>query len=171
MSMVFFVLLNLAATILLVVVLWKLAHLKVFPVEGKRKVSLLVVYSFVCVLLMLVMNIGVVIQERSVTNLYLPGSVSTKARIWIQDHAPSPPKRGDIGGNIKIVSGGADFFASNRNRLPAEAAARLAEATKLPATVTKLLSPAEEEAYFEAARTIVDVIGALAPPTEEPTKD
>ena len=49
-------------------------------------------------------------------------------------------------------------------------AARLEEATKLPAKVTKLLSPAEEEAYFEAARTIVDVIGSLAPPAEEPAK-
>lgn len=170
MMLALFVLLNVAATLLLVAVLWKLAHLKVFPLEGKRRVSLLAVYAFVCVLLMLVMNIGMVIQERSVTNLHLPGSVSTKARIWMQEHAATPPKRGDIGTNIKLVGDGADFFASNRHRIPAEAAARLEEATKLPAKVTKLLSPAEEEAYFEAARTIVDVIGTLAPPAEEPAK-
>ena len=170
MMMAVFILLNLAATGLLVAVLWKLARLQVHPVQGKRKVSLFAAYAFVCVFLMLAMNIGMVIQERSVTNLHLPGSVSTKARIWTQEHAATPPKRGDIGTNIKLVGDGVDFFAANRHRIPTDAAARLEEATKLPAKVTKLLSPAEEEAYFEAARTIVDVIGSLAPPAEEPAK-
>lgn len=170
--MLLFVLLDILALGVLGAALWKVSQLRTPDLQSKRKASMYVVSAFICVILMLVMNVGVMVQERAGTNLFLPGTVTTKARLWVQANGIPPPQAGDVGRNIKIVGAGIDFYETYKNRIPQEVAARMEPATKLETTVTRLLSPAEERSYFEAAQTFVSAIGSLVPPTdsEEPVK-
>ena len=164
--MFLFVLLDILALGVLGAALWKVSRLRTPDLQGKRKASLYVVSAFICVILMLLMNVGVMVQERGGSNLFLYGTVTTKARLWVQAHGNPPPQSNDIGRNIKIVSAGINFYQNYRNRIPPDVAARMEPATKLAPTVTRLLSPAEERSYFEAAQTFVSTIGSLVPPTE-----
>ncbi|PKO17350.1 hypothetical protein CVU37_07565 [candidate division BRC1 bacterium HGW-BRC1-1] len=164
--MLLFVFLDILVLGVLGAALWKISRLRTPDLYSKRKASLYVVSAFICVILMLILNVGVMVQDRAGTNLFLPGTVATKARVWVQANGNPPPQSDDVGRNIKIVGAGIDFYQTYKNRIPQEIATRMEPAAKLESTVTRLLSPAEERSYFEAAQTFVNAIGSLVPPTE-----
>ncbi len=161
--------LNIILFAALAAVAWRFAALRVANPVAKRKATQALAWALGIGFLSLMTSVGMVIQDWGSVNLHLPGSGTTKARLWVQDRAGQPPEKSQVGRNMKIIADGVAFYKANPGRFSAENAARMDQIATLPTRPTRMLSPAEEGRIYEGARDVFAMISAIAGPTPTPS--
>lgn len=121
--------------------------------------------SALCVLLSAGIATMILVQERTgeVVIAGLSAGADSDARQWLSKNAPQPPTQNQAGDNIRILREGISFINSHPKvgQTPA-AQGVLQRYGTLPARPTRLLRPEEEQAYFEGAQAVYQLISSIA---------
>jgi hypothetical protein len=131
-------------------------------VASFSRVPALLLGSLVCVGIALAFMTAVLLQEKTGVKLGVSGGIASDARAWVRAHEAAPPKRNDVGANIKVLSDGVAFLKAHQAELPAAGKATLEELARVPAKPTRLLTVSEEAQYFQAADTAYKTIAEIA---------
>ena len=141
-------------------VLLVLALIMALRGAGKQLKGVLV-GALVCMGASTALMYALLVQEKTGTNLGVPGGIASDARTWMHQHS-QPPTKSDVGTNIKILSDSVSFLKSHQSQLRPAAKAKFDELLRVPDKPKRLLTVSEEAQYFEAAKNGYAVIGELA---------
>lgn len=109
-----------------------------------------------------VMTRGAVVQETAGGAMGLPSNAKARARQWLAQHATQPPSPREVGRNIRILADGLAFYEAHAASFPIDLRARMQEYARLPEQPKRLLNPAEENRYYQAAVGVIQAIAAVA---------
>jgi hypothetical protein len=107
-------------------------------------------------------TLGSVIQEKTGVAMSLPSNAKARARQWLAQHATQPPAPREVGRNIRIVADGLAFYEAHAASFPLDLRARMQEYARLPEQPKRLLTPSEENRYYQAAVGVIQAISAVA---------
>jgi hypothetical protein len=133
-------------------------------VVGLKSVPGILAGSMLCIGVATTLMYAVLLQEKTGMKLGISGGIASDARAWIKQHESAPPKRGDVGQNIHVLSDAITFLKAHLSELPAPAKATFDELSRVPPKPTRLLSVSEETQYFQAAQSGYSTIQELAGP-------
>ena len=150
------------ALLALLVAVAVFSSMKLKKTSRRKTVAISLAVSILMIAGALVISLGSVLQEEANVNLHLPGSATLKARFWLKEHQDMQPDKSHVANNVRILQDGLQFYRTFGNSFPPEAKFRMEEYAKLPPKIDHVLSIAEEAQYYEAAKGVIEVIGALA---------
>lgn len=163
--------LEIIAIVALLVLAGRLAQVRLEKGTKRRRIGMLLSAAIACSCAAALIDIGAYFQAAAGVNLHLPGSLQTKAALWLKDHEGSQPDRSRVAQNTRILADGLAFYGEHKDRFPDEAKTQMDELAKLPTKITHVLNYGEEGRYYRAAQDTMAIIKALAEPPRQKTKE
>ncbi|MCX7716931.1 MAG: hypothetical protein N2111_00810 [Candidatus Sumerlaeaceae bacterium] len=135
-------------------------------VPGPLRLAILLTASISILAAMI--TVGSVIQEKTGVAMSLPSNAKARARQWLTQHAAQPPAPREVGRNIRIIADGIAFYEAHAASFPLDLRARMQEYARLPEQPKRLLTPSEENRYYQAAVGVIQAISAVANDNDAP---
>jgi len=129
-------------------------------VSGHLRLSVLLTTAAAVVAALL--TLGSVVQETTGIAMGLPSNAKARARQWLAQHAAQPLSPREVGRNIRILADGLAFYEAHAASFPLDLRARMQEYARLPEQPKRLLTPSEENRYYQAATRLVHAIRTVA---------
>jgi hypothetical protein len=129
-------------------------------VSGQLRLSVLLTTATAAVAALL--TLGSVVQETTGVAMGLPSNAKARARQWLAQHAAQPLSPREVGRNIRILADGLAFYEAHAASFPLDLRARMQEYARLPEQPKRLLTPSEENRYYQAAMGVVQAIRTVA---------